>query len=250
MEGARDWRRCPPQAVTSRTVPTRPVLTAWLAVFLTSTACTSVSTPPSEASTFSGRVAEYDGGAADLRATALTLDGAFVTEITIGSGDIDAEGAFDFSLDRTVDPTALMELFPDERLCTGISVSDRADGGTVTAIDVLRAGQPIGVIGQATSRDVLQGALASAQPKGTLTVRVYADRRVRVEGSCSDGSATYDLELSAGWNIVDIERSETSLHLRSVETPSSAEWIYLVPATAGSAVDTAIFQVASGARLR
>lgn len=229
---------------------TRPLLTAWLAVLLMSTACTSVSTPPSETSTFSGRVADYDAGAAELQATALISDGAFVTEITIGSGGIDADGAFDFSLDRSVDPRALMELFPDERLCTGIFVSDRAHGGTVTALDVLQAGQPIGVIGHATSRDVLEGALANAQPQGTLTVRVYADRRVRVEGSCSDGSATYDLELSAGWNIVDIERSETSLHLRSVETPSSTEWIYLTPAAAGSTVDTATFLVASGATLR
>lgn len=215
--------------------------------------CASVRVPADGVGIFTGRVENYSGGEAALQSTATVFDGVFGSEIVIGEGSIAANGAFDFSFDPTLEPGALIDLFAPDELCTGVVVSaSDVGGGALLSLDVVVANDTIGVIGLATTADDLDRILFGDAPSSaTIVVRLYVERGVSVEGACTDGSGTYDLDLAAGWNLVQIDYlADGSTAFRNAGTSSGVAWYFLVLPRPGALSSPAAGSLTSVGKLR
>lgn len=207
-----------------------------MAAALFTTACGGFDAPTAEsARTFSGTVSGYDGPNAELRATARLFDGTFGSTVVVGQGDLGTDDTFTFAFDAHVDPALLVDFRDTGTFCSGAQVTGAANGGTVISLEVRDgAGTRLGSIGLASSAATLDAAVAGNQTAGVATARLYVDADVRVSGACSDGSASYDLSLDAGWNVVEIRASGNALAVTTASPASSGQSWWFRPAVSSA----------------
>lgn len=172
---------------------------------------------------FSGSVENYQEGPGVLTAiTSLAEEAA-----AFGSGAIDANGNFSFTLPHgeDLDPGVLQPF--TSVFCEGMTISDAsARGVSVSFLMVTRDDSFVGLLFQATSEDVVN---SFNPPDGeVLAFRLYADRNVSMTGSCRDAPLTFDIHLRRGWNIVLFEtRLEPfGRDFRTAPLPAAMRWYF------------------------
>ncbi|GMA14856.1 hypothetical protein E5F05_12795 [Deinococcus metallilatus] len=154
-----------------------------------------VAAPPLKASVVEGILSPYRLGAGDIYAYAPFL------EDSLAQGKVSANGSFSLSLPTTLPPEALFTLTdPSDTSCLAQPTVVPSSAQFVYT-DLY----PVGIAGNLVGfgEEIVDGGAADGSGRSDL-LRFYASAASRVTGefSCGDVTSSFDLDLKAGWNIV------------------------------------------------
>lgn len=191
------------------------------ALILVLSSCGGASAPAS-ASSFAGTAEGYAGPSAQLRLDpalagyGAVADSALLSPGTplapqqnsalVGEGEIAADGSFSFAF-VDVPPRELLYTLGIEGFCSEgeieVSAPDALSYSEGLAnIRVVDDGAVIGTL----VKTEFSGGTIPAQGSGRAVLRIYLDRALSVRGTCTAyGDVwTYDLDLDAGWSILNV----------------------------------------------
>lgn len=194
---------------------TLKIISLVLSLMLVAVLAACVQTTPSDPSVISGRVQNYTGGAATLKA--LSLDGT----TTLATGNLGANGDFSLDLPDTLEASALQTI---QRPCAEVTMTSETFRGTgIAALYIVQDGKQTGFLSRASSLEATSGKA------GKVIVWTYSDQTITIKGTCpgSDGlpSATYDIKHNKGWNLDEYDIS-TNAGVRTVTT-TDLPWLFV-----------------------
>jgi hypothetical protein len=219
-----------------------PSLAVLVAAVLLLAACGRQTTDPEQppnlgARALSGTIQDWPGGAAEITAQVYRPD--FRVEV-IASGEVNDQGGFSLTLPDSLREALLFSLPPELlQYCENLNVSEpQARGNIIAWLEAYRGADMLGAVVQISALDWAD-EWTGAPPTGTSAVgRVYVDRDVSVTGSCEDQflglSASFEVDLEAGWNIVVVRVTESTearlgVEVKTEPVPDAVGWHLWVP---------------------